>query len=117
MLQAIKYATEEGNEGPFICLSDSKNLVQAIQEGDVTDIPARKAAETVQECLNLILVKPNQVVVQYITRKAVQTAHEMADLARVTGKSDKGMPMQCGTGHLNIEHSLNTKYFVFQAVE
>lgn len=75
---------EEQNEASFIFLSDSKNLVQAIQEGDVTDTPAWRATETIQECLNLILVKPNQVAVQYITRKAVQTTHEMTNWARVT---------------------------------
>lgn len=67
---------------PLLYLSDSKNLVQAIREGDVTDTPPWRATETIQECLNLL--KPNQVAVQYITRKAVQTTHEMTNWAKVT---------------------------------
>ncbi|KAF3327924.1 hypothetical protein FCM35_KLT06530 [Carex littledalei] len=109
--QALQYIEVNGSEGVFICYSDSRQLVQAIADRRVQGIPNWRAAEKVQQCINYIARYRDRVQVKYITRKALHTAHQMANWARMTGKIEAGTPIQCNIGHLDIEHRLNGMYF------
>ena len=73
MVYALRYVTEGGNEGLFICCSDSKNLVQAIQNESVEGLPSWQAAEEVKECINLNQMHPGKIQVQFITREAAMS--------------------------------------------
>lgn len=111
LVHAMRYAATEGNEGLFMCFSDNINLVNAIKNGSIEDLPSWKAAEIVQEGINLKKSYPAKLDVKHVTREAVRTPHIMANWARKTGQSERGTPIQCCIGHMEIEHSINKKNF------
>lgn len=100
VLEAMRYVMQGGNQGDFTIFSDNKNMVKAIKEGDITDLVSWRAAEMVMNAVKNLREGTHRMTLQYITRKALQTPHNLANWARKSGKAGNGTPIRCSISHL-----------------
>lgn len=116
VLTAMKYVRQGGCRGNFIIFSDSKNLVQVTNDGDISELASWKAAETAMSAIMLLEEEAHKMQLKYITRRAMLTPHNLANWARKSGRSGEGTPLQCMVSHLEIEQLLNKNYFTTDAI-
>ncbi|KAJ4802046.1 RNA-directed DNA polymerase (reverse transcriptase)-related family protein [Rhynchospora pubera] len=91
--------------------TDCLNLVSAIQENDVDNLPSWRARQTMAEIIRLIALSDNAVQVRYARREALRPVHDLANHARRTGAFYHGVPSALIMSQHNIGMNLDTRYF------
>lgn len=114
LLEALLYITQASQEGRFCVFTDCKVLLQAVHEKQTHNLPTWQSAETVTRCWMIQQNLGDRVSIQYTTRNALKTPHELANWARISGKEDTGTPIQCQIAHLEVEHRLDDSFFIME---
>ncbi|KAF3336805.1 RNase H [Carex littledalei] len=114
--KTFEYVLQGEQEGMFHIFSDCKPLVNAILKKQTEGLPSWRAAETVKRCWTSYYQMRHRITLQHISRKAVQTHHNMANWARRSGKEGSGTPIQCQIAHLEVTYDFCSRinFFFFK---
>ncbi|KAJ1700995.1 hypothetical protein LUZ63_000774 [Rhynchospora breviuscula] len=91
--------------------TDCMNLVSAIQQNDVDNLPSWRARQTMAKIIRIIALSGNAVQVQYARREALRPVHDLANHARRTGAFYHGIPSALLMSQHNIGMNLDTRFF------
>ncbi|KAJ3687049.1 hypothetical protein LUZ61_016213 [Rhynchospora tenuis] len=98
----IKWQTQQFGPLQAHIFSDCMNLIDAVQEGNIDELPSWRAVPIVAEIINEVQHMGSDIMLQHVRREAVRPAHDMANKARRSGTNYQGMPAAC----LMCEHGI-----------
>ncbi|KAJ4803114.1 Ribonuclease H-like superfamily protein [Rhynchospora pubera] len=109
-LEAMQYI-HRSNHNATIIFSDCKNLVDALKEYGIVDLPCWEATHSFAELRKLITLHSNDIELQYAPREALYIPHQLANIARTKRQKLHGDFTALPTTLVNPAPVLNTHYF------
>ncbi|KAJ4787969.1 RNA-directed DNA polymerase (reverse transcriptase)-related family protein [Rhynchospora pubera] len=91
--------------------SDCLNLVVALEEECMDNLPSWRARPLIVGIINQLNSLRGRILLQHVNREAVKPAHDMANQARRCGSSYNGLPMASLMCELGIGMRLDPKFF------
>ncbi|KAJ4788737.1 RNA-directed DNA polymerase (reverse transcriptase)-related family protein [Rhynchospora pubera] len=91
--------------------SDCYDLVQAINEEDVQDLPSWRARQEVMDVIGIVKQFGDRMQFKHVRREAVFQAHEMANFARSKRVFFTGAPRVWHAHEVQIKPSLDCRFF------
>ncbi|KAJ4788160.1 RNA-directed DNA polymerase (reverse transcriptase)-related family protein [Rhynchospora pubera] len=91
--------------------SDCLNLVQAVNQVDLTDLPSWRAHEIVNNIIRLMEDRQPGATLHHVRREAVEQAHRLANSARRRGLDFRGQPNVIMQQQEGIRDTMDVSFF------
>ncbi|KAJ4764982.1 Ribonuclease H-like superfamily protein [Rhynchospora pubera] len=91
--------------------SDCLNLVNAVNQGDVTDLPSWRAEGVILELIANVQLQQSRLIISHAKREALAQAHDLANLARRRDISYQGQPHMVLQQGVRISTSIDERFF------
>ncbi|KAJ4765708.1 hypothetical protein LUZ62_076083 [Rhynchospora pubera] len=91
--------------------SDCMNLVGAVNQEDLTELPSWRAKDTVQQIITRLEEGYEGLDIEFVQRGAVQQAHELANVARRNKISYQGTTHMALHQHARISNCIDENFF------
>ncbi|KAJ3701003.1 hypothetical protein LUZ61_004708 [Rhynchospora tenuis] len=114
LIEAMEYMYDyiKPPEGTRVQLfSDCFNLVQAIRQTDISDLPSWRAFNVVQCAITRFERLQGMATIHHVKREAVKQSHALSNIARRNNISYRGQPHMALEQQAKIERVIDEKYF------
>ncbi|KAJ4730974.1 RNA-directed DNA polymerase (reverse transcriptase)-related family protein [Rhynchospora pubera] len=91
--------------------SDCMNLVLAVNQGDISGLPAWRATKTVQEMIVRMEGELTGMNLGYVHRKAVKQPHDLANVARRAKVNYQGGTLMALQQYARVHNTIDENYF------